>query len=727
MRVIHTVRSSGRARVRTESQPQAADACASLAARPLGRAVRAAAMLFLALSLMATVAPGNAVAGSINVWACHGPDGQAVAPTDHWSSSITTSGIHTSNSCAGGGAGYLEITVDAVSHPGHANGTWKFVAPSGTTVTGFSYLRSAAVANWADATAFRSDLGVYDGPNIAETCGPPGNCSWAWAWSGWSLAHTPGVLLLLEACAQDGGCDGSSNGWYAISSAQVVLEDDSAPTFSTLTGSLASGSALRGSASLSFQLADSGVGIYQLHATVDGRSFDDRTLDTAGGRCVPITPGSRNFDYAVPCPLSDSAGTRLDTSTLTDGQHNVTVSVEDAAGNTTTVFNDTITTHNAPALVDRPQISGTASAGVPLAATAGNWSPTPTGYAYQWLRCPSTVTSPNDADACTTLPGATRSTYAPVDGDVYGRVMVRVTASDASGSDSTVSAPSDLVADAQGRTSPPVPDPGGSRDVIVVPVLPTPGGSSSTTIINQPAPGGGTSAIAGLVNPVAGPGHVANGTNASDGARIQIAFRTSSTKQVSVVRSTRNRRWVIAGRLLNAAGVPVGSGELVAAWQVNGRWTAHTGVRTRGDGRFTYILAKGPTRLVKFAFYAYSDSRTYSESNAIAEKVATPVTLVVRPHVTRTNGRSITFSGTVAPDFIPPDGVLVVLEASYPGSGWKKFQLVRAHRSGRFTASYRFSQTRQVTRYRLRAVAEKQADYPFEGGTSRPSEVLVTP
>ncbi len=135
-----------------------------------------ATLVLTLLTLAAASAAGHA--GTINVWACHQPDGQTVAPIDHWTSSITASGIHTSNSCASGGAGYLYISVDAVAHPGHSNGTWKFTAPAGTSVTGFSYLRSAATFNWADATAFRSDLGLYDGPNIAETCGPPGNCSW---------------------------------------------------------------------------------------------------------------------------------------------------------------------------------------------------------------------------------------------------------------------------------------------------------------------------------------------------------------------------------------------------------------------------------------------------------------------------------------------------------------------------------------------------------------------
>ncbi len=674
-------------------------------------------------------AAGSAQAGTINVWACHQPDGQTVAPVDRWSSFISEAGIHTQNSCGAGGAGYLEISVDAgVPHSLHSNGFWKFTAPADTTVVGFSYLRSASVQNRADFAAFRSDLGLYDSPNVAETCM---GCSVPWAWTGWPLANKPGQLLLLEACGgNNGGCDGSSWGWYRIASAQTTLEDSSAPTFSTLTGALASGASLRGSASLSFQLADRGVGVYKLHATIDGRSFDDRTLDVNGGKCAPIMAGTRNFNYAVPCPLTFSTSTRLDTSTLLDGQHALLVRVEDAAGNTTTVFNDTIVTHNAPALIARPAISGTAKIGTELSTTTGAWSPTPTGYAYQWLRCPSTATGPADADACATIAGATRATYTPVAADVYGRVMVRVTAGNASGSDSSVSAPSALIADSQGRTTPPPPDDGGSRDVVIVPVPPGAGSSSSsTTIINN----GSSTAfpIDGLQNPLAGiPGHVPNGTNATENARVRVAFelrRRGVRRQLTVVRSTRNRRWVIKGRLTNAQGTPIGGGQLVTAWQLPGRrWAAHTGVKTRADGRFTYILPKGPSRAVKFVYFAFSDSTAYRESNVVREKVATPVQLRVAPRAA-SNGHSVKFTGAVGTDFLPKAGVLVALEARYPGGRWKQFELVRTGRGGRFSATYRFTRTSSATRYAFRARVARQAGYPFEGGTSRTTGVLVTP
>ena len=62
-----------------------------------------------------------------------------------------------------------------------------------------------------------------------------------------------------------------------------------------------------------------------------------------------------------------------------------------------------------------PTISGTARLKQVVTANAGSWAPTPTSFAYQWLR---------DGVA---IPGATAATYAAVVDDVNHRLAVRVT------------------------------------------------------------------------------------------------------------------------------------------------------------------------------------------------------------------------------------------------------------------------------------------------------------
>jgi hypothetical protein len=696
-------------------------------ARPRLRAGRAGAVLFAVL-LMALVIAGwsspSASAGSINVWACHQPNGQQ-APLDGWDWNVTATGIYPWNFCDQSN-GYFGMGIYQEFHPYGSYGAWTFRAPANTTVRSLRYVRSTGLAGFTRYGTFAGTTPGWLDDSVLEACQPSGCTQWASEEKTLNVGDRAAVLLYLQGCTQAGGCNEFTSGWLDVHRAAVTLSDQQIPTFGSPTGPLTQAGPLHGNAGLSVQLADAGTGLYKLHATVDGASFDDRVLDSNDGKCQPVS-GARDFLYTVPCRLNLSASTTLDTATLPDGQHDVRIDVEDAAGNLATAFHQTVVTENAPGLLDRPAITGAAKIDAQLIGTTGSWSRTPTGYGYQWLRCPAGVTSPTQADSCSPIAGATQPTYQATAGDVYGRTMLRVAASNANGSAQAFSAPSSIVLDAQGRATAPAPSDSGPRDVVVVPVPP---GGSSTTII-----GGSTSgpsySIVGLRNPLADQaGHVPNGTNAAAGARIQIAFELrprGTRKQVRVVRSSRNRRWVIKGRVLAPNGKPIGGAVLVTAWQMPGQpWRAHTGIKARADGRFTYILPKGPTRAIRFVYFAFSDSSTYNASNVVTEKVTTPVALRVVPHAA-SNGQRIKFTGTVATDFIPKTGVLVTLQARYPGGGWKQFATARAGRNGRFAASYRFTHTSTATRYAFRAMTAKQAGYPFEGGTSRLTEVLVTP
>jgi len=599
-----------------------------------------------------------------------------------------------------------------------ADGTATIAAPPGTTVESLTM----RVALWGFQSYFTWDVTAPGGRQLSRWASYYGSASSFNGTLRWPV--NAASVSSRFFCAMP-TCSGARETVVLLSAITPRISDTSVPTLTSAPGgSLLAGGALRGTKGVSFSASDVGGGIYKVGLRVDGRDEQLQVPDANGGRCA------KPFRHMVPCKLSMSSSFTIDTTRIADGEHEVQVVVYDATEEGRAVSAPTsVTIHNAPTSIDRPQLSGTPRLGVALAASTGTWQGTPTAYSYQWLRCPATITSPTQVDGCSPIAGATRADYTPGTDDAYKRNAVRVTATNASGTGSAYSAPSDLVADAQGRTSPPSSDDGGSRDVVIVPVSPGGSSSSSTTIINPPA-NGGASAIAGLTNPLAGlGGHVANGTGATENARIRIAFeirRGHVRKRVSAVRSTRNRRWVIKGTLLNAQGRPIAGGQLVTAWQINGRWSARTGVKTRGDGRFTYILPKGPSRSIKFVYYAFSDSTSYGESNAIVERVATPVKLGVSPKAAR-NGRDVRFAGTVGTDFLPRAGVLVTLEARYPGGQWKQFKVVRTGRGGRFTATYQFTRTTSSTRYAFRARVAKQAGYPFEGGVSRPVEVRVSP
>jgi hypothetical protein len=81
----------------------------------------------------------------------------------------------------------------------------------------------------------------------------------------------------------------------------------------------------------------------------------------------------------------------------------------------------------APAIATAPGISGTAQQGNTLTVSNGTWTNSPTGFAYVWQDCDSTGTT------CSTITGATSSTYTVQPSDVDHYISVKVTASNSGG------------------------------------------------------------------------------------------------------------------------------------------------------------------------------------------------------------------------------------------------------------------------------------------------------
>lgn len=85
---------------------------------------------------------------------------------------------------------------------------------------------------------------------------------------------------------------------------------------------------------------------------------------------------------------------------------------------------------NTPSATAPPGISGTAEQGLALTETHGQWTSSPTSYAYQWLRC-------NSAGAtCSPIPSATEQSYTLVAADVGFTIRAQETASNAEGAGS---------------------------------------------------------------------------------------------------------------------------------------------------------------------------------------------------------------------------------------------------------------------------------------------------
>jgi chitodextrinase len=126
----------------------------------------------------------------------------------------------------------------------------------------------------------------------------------------------------------------------------------------------------------------------------------------------------------------------------------------DAAGNAsnrgeaTTVRSTASCPVLAPSNATPPAISGTAQVGHPLSASQGSWTASPTGYAFQWLRCDSA------GAGCSSISGATSSPYTPTSADAGRTMRVTVTASNSGGSTSATSGQTAVVAAAPASSCP---------------------------------------------------------------------------------------------------------------------------------------------------------------------------------------------------------------------------------------------------------------------------------
>jgi hypothetical protein len=101
-----------------------------------------------------------------------------------------------------------------------------------------------------------------------------------------------------------------------------------------------------------------------------------------------------------------------------------------------------------PANTALPSISGTSTVGETLTAGDGTWSNNPTSFAYQWLRCNG------GGNNCADVAGGTQKTYTLVDADSGSTMRVRVTATNADGSNSAQSAQTAAVAAATSAAAP---------------------------------------------------------------------------------------------------------------------------------------------------------------------------------------------------------------------------------------------------------------------------------
>jgi hypothetical protein len=684
-------------------------------ATPTKTTARSAMLLagmILSIACATAISPlhtSTAYAGELIQNACENPNLSA-APSQGWSSFTSGSvgfGSNTNTVCGPGDPMVAELS-SAASEPVGAGENLQWTPSAGDTLVGGSvdvsmygdgYGYDASAAAVAYSPEFK-----YDGSDVILQCssGQPA-CS-----TGSSPYVYTGVLSLPSNRGGDfyigAGCggtpgqtcdEGASEGAWSLVRlwwARFLLSNNSTPAASNITGPLLNSGA-RGTQELTFTATDpGGPGVYMVTAQIDGKTLYSGTPNNNGGDCV--SAGSSNgvlmFDFGQPCRQSESVDLPIETSAVADGSHTLKITVQDAAGNSSVVYDGTISTHNAPVNGSLPGIEASdpqATIGTQLSATNGAWeAPTGAGtidYTGQWVRCNT------EGNNCQPVSGATTSSYTIASADTASTLRYQVTAKNNAGSTVAVSPASAVVPNTQENSAPP--GPGGP---LPGPGLPTPvsTGPGSTQIVTQ---------ILGA----------ANGSNASEAAYISLGVH-------STINSPYNKSNItVRGRLLDPEGQPIADATLEALQQVaiTGAPIVKIGViHTAGDGSFTAHIPKGPSRLISLAYRAFADETTYAFTRDIVQNVSAGVTLQVTP-TQITPHEKVKLTGRVLGGYLGQLHPVVELQVKYLG-GWRVFQTLRCKSNGEFKTKYQFLGA--TGRFPFRARVRASTGRPYTLGYS---------
>jgi hypothetical protein len=526
------------------------------------------ALVLVACSLALAAAPGSVLAGEYEVQPCSesSSDGFVIDPPGQNIAALKTNVL-----CAqlnpilqqvGAGSGFTDQRDET---------SWSLVVPNGVHIASLS-AKLAVAGLWDTSTTWTLKDG--NGGVLDSFAGPARMDS--------NPLHPSGPVEYLptglggSSITSTLRCPVTTSPFCALSTfvisftdLRVVLRDDFVPAVTALGGSVVNPGTVTGQRSATFSAADGGSGVAKVAVLVDGRELES-FVDENGGLCrVP-------YKVLVPCAHDENPDFEFLSEHLPDGTHQVQAEAIDASGNVAKSAPVAIVTHNAPTNTVPPAITGTPKLGATLTATSGTWSsPPPLGppsrFSYQWLRCPASVTTAAGAGGCQAIKDATHEQYTLTSADIYGRAIVRVTASNGSVTTTDASsAPTAPIADANGRTTPP-PGSGGAGG----------GGTGGG------GAGGGPTGVLDTTPPV---------LSAVSLTRTRFGVARSRTAIAALVRGTRLRLTSGEGGRLSIAVVRVRPGQRA---RTGGKFVCRAVRRSVRRGRCTALATVATlTRMV---------------------------------------------------------------------------------------------------------------------------------
>jgi hypothetical protein len=358
------------------------------------RTLLALAALFVA----SAITGGTAFAGTYQVSTCAAPAppvNNSWQPFNNNPTYLETSANCGSEDVTGGssktsGLAAADILRLSTLVPAGATAGWQFAAPSGDTISAISMDRDL----YEQGEGWVPQIVEAEGNVLpGETCAfsaSNGGCEVFGEATHTGLDTTSLAIELicdpkpfeLTAC---GSGFSQHFGRVELNSATVTVSDDEAPQITSTTGSLFTGVLVHGTLTGTIDGSDSS-GVQYARLYVDGHQIAQQ-------------PSACDFTRTAPCPASSSNQFSLDTTTLSNGPHQIQAALVDAAGNQTVASPVQITVDNtSPAAPTGPQVNGKG---------AGTWINQPATITWtnpsaaaddpisqvNWIACTGTGTS----------------------------------------------------------------------------------------------------------------------------------------------------------------------------------------------------------------------------------------------------------------------------------------------------------------------------------------------
>ncbi len=206
----------------------------------------------------------------------------------------------------------------------------EFRAPSGETISG---------GDLTVVTLGRGEGGATSGPVASQlAAGSLENVFWEGVNNRLMTVAIPAggrQLFASVLCRSRPGGQRCYVETLFVLAATILLTPDVNPSVSALSGPLTTGGAQHGTQSVSFTATDpGGPGVYQVTAAIDGKVVYHATPNLNGGACAPVGSDGASLEFysALPCPQSVPVSLPIETGTLPDGIHSLTVTATDATG-----------------------------------------------------------------------------------------------------------------------------------------------------------------------------------------------------------------------------------------------------------------------------------------------------------------------------------------------------------------------------------------------------------